>query len=230
MTSTANSRDWRTYHNRNPRHQRIVELWVRDLIAYFRGQSWLNSDCAVLDFGCGYFDAGLALADRVGRIDGIDIEANALEVSRLRTSHLPSTNLFASNDELPLGTYDLIFANSVFQYLQSDEAITSTLMMFRTLLKPGSRGEVLLVDLIPQSYSSVRDASRSMWVAARHGVLGAMVRYLWKAAFRKHGLALHRIDADRMAELADAAGFDCTKLPVNLTPSRQRYSCLLKLR
>ncbi|MBX9582324.1 MAG: hypothetical protein K2X87_18630 [Gemmataceae bacterium] len=41
--------------------------------------------------------------------------------------------------------------------------------------------------------------------------------------------ALYQIDPGRVAQLA-AAGVDCERLPANLSPSRQRYSCLLTAR
>lgn len=222
--------DWRTYHRWNRRDERMAELWVRNLVNYLHGLSWLGPDRTVLDYGCGYFDVGLAIADRVGRVDGFDIDERTLDVARSRAAGNPASRLIGHPTDLPPATYDLIVANSVFQYLASDDEVNRTLRHFRTLLRPGGRREVLLGDLIPVRYSSARDALRSLRVAVRHGVLLTMMAHLWKAAFKGSGLALLRIAPERMAKLAVAAGFDCEHLPVNVTPSRQRYSCLLTMR
>ena len=228
MPATAPA--WRTYHGWNPRNERLAALCATNLLRYLRSLPWLDRSRAVLDFGCGYFDAGLAIADRVGRVDGIDIEEQARAIARERTRALPNAGVFASTDELPRATYDLIIASSVFQYLGGDAGIQSTLEVFRTLLRPDGRGEVLITDLIPPRYSPARDACRSLWVALWGGALPSMFRFLWKSAFKGGGLPLHKIAPERTAELAARAGFACARLPENLTPSLQRYTCLLKLR
>jgi SAM-dependent methyltransferase len=219
---------WLRYHRRNRRDERMAELWTRDVVAHLRGLPWLGPDRAVLDFGCGYFDAGLALADRAGRVDGIDTDPHAAAVARdrVRAAGVNST-IYASDAGLPAATYDLILANSVFQYLGDDAGVADTLALFRRVLKPGGRGVVLLADLIPTRYSKPLDACRSLGVAARNGVLPAMLAHLWKAARCPDGVPLHRIDPGRIAELAAAAGFACERLPRNLTPSRRRYTCVL---
>lgn len=219
---------WLRYHRRNRRDERMAELWTRDVVAHLLGLPWLGPDSAVLDFGCGYFDAGFALADRAGRVDGIDTDRHATAVARdrVRAAWVNST-IYDSAAELPAATYDLVFANSVFQYLGGDAGVADTLALFRRVLKPGGRGVVLLADLIPTRYSKPLDACRSLEVAARNGVLPAMLAHLWKAARSPDGVALHRIDPARIAELAAAAGFTCERLPRNLTPSRRRYTCVL---
>ena len=220
---------WLRYHRWNRRDERMAELWVRDIVAHIRGLPWLGPDSAVLDFGCGYLDAGLAIADRVGRVDGFDTDPHAVAVARDRAAGRNAT-VTGSAAELPDATYDLIFANSVFQYLGDDAGVAETLARFRRLLKPDGRGVVVLADLIPTRYSKPLDACRSLWVATCNGVLPAMLIHLWKAARSADGVALHRIDPERIAESAAAAGFDYERLPRNLTPSRRRYSCVLTAR
>ena len=224
MTNTA--ADWRTYNSWNRRDEHMAELWVRGLVARLRDWPGLGKQDAVLDFGCGYFDVGLAIADRVGRVDGFDIDERTVEVARSRcASHITS-----DRSELPAATYDLIVANSVFQYLGNEAEVLETLKLFRSLLRPGGRGEVLLGDLIPPTYSSVKDAFRSIRVAFANGMLLSMTAHLWKAAMKGNGLKLLQISPERIAALSTDAGFDCERLAVNVTPSRQRYSCVLRMR
>ena len=104
--------------------------------------------------------------------------------------------------ELPPAAYDLIFANSVFQYLDGDAGVAEALALFRRLLRPDGRGVVLLADLIPTRYSNPLDACRSLWVAAWHGVLPAMTVFLVKAALNPGGAKLHQLDPARTAALA----------------------------
>ena len=215
-------------HTSNHRGSRLAITWARDLSNYLKSLPWLNAESSLLDFGCGYFDVGIALAERVGRIDGYDLDEFSRRVARTRTAQLPSVRILETSSELPSGGYDLIFANSVFQYLGNDAGIVETLKLFRTLLKPDGRGEVILADLIPRKYSSAMDAFRSLAVSVRHGFPLTMVRFLAKAAL--HRSTLHQVDPARIAELAREAGFDCVKLPTNLSPSRRRYTCVLKAR
>jgi SAM-dependent methyltransferase len=227
---TRSSPDWQAYHKWNRRDERMAELWVRGLKRRLREWPGLDRRHAVLDYGCGYFDVGLAIADRVGRVDGFDPDARTVDMARGRAGVRSASFITSERSELPRAAYDLIVVNSVFQYLKNDGEVLDVFNLFHALLRPGGRGEVLLGDLIPPTYSSVKDAFRSLRVAFANGVLVSMVAHLWKAAMKGGGLNLFQIAPDRIAALASEAGFTCERLAVNVTPSRQRYSCVLKLK
>jgi SAM-dependent methyltransferase len=218
---------WVSYHRWNRLDERMARLWVRDLVEFVLAMPPLNAQSVVLDFGCGYFDVGCAVANRVGRVDGFDIEPNTLQTAGNRAAALPNCRTHARKEELPRKTYDLVIANSVFQYLRDDDEVLQTLQLFRSLLRPGGVGKILIGDLIPPGYSAVKDALRSLSFALMNGVLWAMIVYLYKAVFKPGGLQLWKIAPERLAELAAKAGFRCERLNVNVTPSWQRYSCLL---
>lgn len=217
--------DWRSYHRWNRRDERLAELWVRKLVKHLRGRDWLGPQSRVLDFGCGYFDVGLGIADRVGCIDGFDPDELTLDVVRQRVKPNSPSQLFGSVEAIPRRHYDLIIANSVVQYLGGDADLARTLTLFRDCLR--GRGTVLLGDLIPPWYSSALDAFRSLWVAFRHRMMLAMVVHLWKAAFKGPRLQLYQIAPNRIVELAAETGFACRLLDCNVTPSRRRFSCVL---
>lgn len=219
--------DWRSYHRWNRRDEHLAELWVRKLVKHLRGRDWLGPQSRVLDFGCGYFDVGIGVADRVGRIDGFDPDELTLDVVRQRVKPNSPTELFGAVEAIPRRSYDLIIANSVVQYLGGDGDLARTLALFRDLLR--GRGTVLLGDLIPPRYSSALDALRSLWVACRHRMTLAMIVHLWKAAFKGTRLQLYQVAPSRIAELAADAGFACELLRTNVTPSRRRFSCVLTL-
>jgi SAM-dependent methyltransferase len=220
--------DWQEYNRWNRRHEAMAELWVRDLIRYLTDLPWLNSHHRILDYGCGYFDLGMALAPRVGRIDGYDPHPPTLALAKSRASVLPNVSLHETLNAIPQGTYDLIVVNSVLQYLPSDEAILELFRQFKTWLREGGPQKVLLCDLIPQDYSAPRDALRSLQVAVQNRLLGPMFVHLWKSARKGKQLQLYKLAPERTEELAREAGFHCERLPGNLTPSRQRYTCLLR--
>lgn len=220
---------WVSYHTWNRRSERMAELWTRGVVGHVRAV--LPAGAAVLDFGCGFFDVGLAIADRAGRVDGIDPDPHAAGTARARVAAAGlNGSVFDAADDVPVGSYDLIVANSVLQYLADEATLAVTLARFRDWLRPGGQGTVVVADLIPERYSKWLDAGRSLAVSARHGVLTAMTAYLAKAALNAGGGKLLRVAPGRFAELAEAAGFACERLPRNLTPSRQRYSCVLTAR
>lgn len=218
----ADTSGWRQYHATSRRSARIAELWSRPATRYLRSR--ITSNSAVLDFGCGYFDVGVALAPHAARMDGLEIDEQSLALARSRSAAFAGTTIYSRNEDVPPGTYDMVLANSVFQYLENDAAILRTLRLFRTWLKPDWRSEVTLIDLIPTNYSPVRDAMRSMWVAAIHGIPFDMSRFLWNAARSPHRREWHRIDPSRLVDLAREAELLGARRPKNLTPSLQRYT------
>lgn len=221
--------DWGDYHATNGRTPRLAELWARPAIRHLREHPRLTPASAILDFGCGYFELGAALAPRVARMDGLEIDDVSRGLAQSRAAKIPNATIHSRSEDLPAVAYDLIVANSVFQYLESDADALRTLKLFRDWLKPDGLGEVLLIDLLPTRYSPHRDAMRSMWVAMRNGVPRAMARFLWKAATHPHRRQWWKIDPPRLGELAAEAGFTCESLPRNLTPSLQRHTCRLRV-
>ena len=220
--------DWIEYNRWNRRDERMAELWVRDLVAWLSSAPELNETSTVLDFGCGYFDVGMAIARNVARVDGSEIEPRTVELARSRSAELPATRIFESGDAIQPGTYDFIVVNSVVQYFGGVEDLRKHLRLFHEWLKPGPRSAVLIADVIPPEYSAAKDALRSLRVALCNGMLPAMVRHLWKAAFKAEKMQLLRIGFEPLQALASEAGFTCERLNKNLTPSRRRYTCLFK--
>jgi len=225
MATTA---DWLKYHATSRRSASIAEVWVRDVVSHLRADPTLGADTAILDFGCGYFDLGAAMAPHVGRMDGLEIDPYSLNLARSRVAELHATRIFERNDDVPNGAYDLVIANSVFQYLQNEGEALCNLQDFRRWLRPGPRSRVALIDLIPPRYSPPRDALRSMWVATLNGIPITMAQFLWNAATSPHGRSWLRLDPSRIQELAAEAGFTCQRLDRNLSPSLQRYTVVLR--
>jgi SAM-dependent methyltransferase len=224
----AQHSDWGDYHSANHRTSRLAALTTRPAFHHLMHHAGLTADSAVLDFGCGYFDLGVALAPQVARMDGLEIDEASLRLARSRIAKLPNAAIHSRSEDVPAAAYDLITANSVFQYLADDAEVLRTLEQFRGWLKPSGLGEVLLIDLIPAHYSPHRDGLRSMWVATMNGLPFSMARFLWKAMRSPHRRQWWVVDPERMNAIARESGFDCERLPKNLAPSLQRFTCRLR--
>lgn len=219
---------WNQYGSWNRRHEGLARVWVRDLIGWLKSHPSVNKQASILDFGCGYFDVGLALSSLVPRVDGFDVSPEACEVAAFRAQGCgEKTQIFKVSSDIPVGTYDLIVVNSVIQYFADSEILRQHFFLWKSLLKDSSTGQIVLADIIPKGYVSWRDAMRSMQVAWQEKMVFPMMIHLWKAATKPKDLSLFRIDLDELRSLAKSAGFKVASLPANLTPSRQRYSVVV---
>jgi SAM-dependent methyltransferase len=72
-----------------------------------------------LDFGCGVGRLTRALARRFDEAIGVDVSERMLEHARRLNGDTPNLT-FASTDEPPPGTFDLVVANLVLQHLPSN--------------------------------------------------------------------------------------------------------------
>ena len=130
-------------------------------------------------------------------------------------------------DHLGNGTLDLIFANSLVQYLTAAE-LDATLAMWRRLLAPG--GTLIVADVIPPDVGAISDVAALLRLAARNGFLGAALLGLARTAvspYRKLrstlGIAQYT-EADFMRILT-GAGFAAERLPRNMehNPARMTF-------
>lgn len=102
----------------------------------------LEPDHRVLDVGCGPGHQALEIAEQLGatgRIDGVDVTDEALEIARTRCSE--STSSFfhvGSATKLPFDdcTFDTVMSSQVFEYL--DDVPAALAEVYR-VAKPGGR-------------------------------------------------------------------------------------------
>ena len=182
----------------------------------------------ILDYGCSHFDLGAALQGRCAQIDGYDINGKILAFARERLPKKTNSRLYGTESpSLPESFYDVIVVNSVFQYLTDSAELEQTLSLFKKLLRSDGGGKVVISDLIPKNYSASRDAFRSLYVATVHGMFWPMLQHLYKAATKPSDFKLLAYSKEEVAAASAKAGFATTFLRKNLTPSLQRYSCVL---
>ena len=224
--------DWNDYNNRcNPRDSRLSRLWVQDLRAWLLSSRSVGAGSVVLDYGCGSFDLGFELAEQVSRVDGYDINPQAIRLARGRAARRSGVfGLYADADQIPDRTYDVIVANSVIQYLASLEAVAEFLHSAKVKLKPVRGAMIVLCDLIPCRYPAALDALESAVYALRKAAIGPMFLHLWRTATRPSRFELLHIDRTTIQDAARDAGCECELLDENLTPSKRRYSCVLRPR
>ena len=99
----------------------------------------LSSGDVVLDIGCGAGQTLLQLSERIGpsgRVIGVDIAAQLLEIAKQRTAHLSRVMLIEADAQtlnLPTASADAVFSRfGVMAFADPVEAFTN----FRRVLKP----------------------------------------------------------------------------------------------
>lgn len=222
-----NDKEWNSYNEWNKRDEGMSDLWISKLVHWVKINKQDLKELTVLDYGCGYFDLGFELIRHSKSVDGYDPFGPAIQRARLRC---PGNSILTDDlTSLPNQKYNLIILNSVVQYMGTKDALHTFFLKSKELLQSSGESEIILSDLIPKNYSSVKDALNCMLYACRNGFLVAMMIHLFKAATNFHKGMIFKIDPQEVRELAHQNGFKCTILEDNLTPSKYRYSCLLSL-
>ena len=217
---------WNEYNCWNPINK-IGDKWGMKLASWIKNIG--DTSCKnLLDYGCGTFSVGRLLADSVHSVDGYDPCPEYIEHAQSVTAHLKNVNFFTERNSIPPKTYDMIVVNSVIQYMGDMEHIIQFLHFADQLLKDDLQATLILSDVIPKDYSAFKDAGKSILYSSQNHFLMAMCIYLWKAATKPPHYQLLLISQSEIIELSEKAGFDCQVLQENLTPSVERYSCVLK--
>lgn len=186
----------------------------------------------VLDFGCG---AALH-AERCAEACAVLYLCEAADTIRAelvaRFGDHPRIRVIdtESIDELADGSLDLVFVNSVLQYLAPSD-LPPLLRRWRAKLAPD--GVLVLADVLPQPPSALADALSLVRVAWRHRFLLAALLALVRLAVgdyrrlrRRLGLSvyppalLHKLLAD--------AGFDAQRRPSNLGFNPNRMTIIAR--
>lgn len=207
-----------------PANERLRFIWIEPMIRWLKEQQYVTRQTALLDVGCGTGDFVGVMSPQVARAEGFDLDRDAVRVARSRFIN----KFYDRPDDLPKRTYDLVTVSSVIQYLGREE-LTPFLLLLRSVLKQNTHSFIVISDIIPPEYRSVPDAINSIVVSTRNGAAWAMVRHLVRSVLRMQKVALTKWSPEQLASAASAAGLSMTTLRQNLTPSRQRYSCVLRV-
>jgi SAM-dependent methyltransferase len=186
-------------------------------------------DARVLDHGSGEAIHADLVAARSREVLLCDAAASVRASVAARFAGDPKIKAIAPEDvdRLPNASLDLVFANSLVQYLTAVE-LDRILALWRRLLAPG--GVLIVADVIPPHVGAVSDGLALLRYAAAHGFLGAAVLGLARTALSRYrqlrselGIARYS-EAEFLAKLR-AAGFSAERLAKNVehNPARMTF-------
>ena len=187
----------------------------------------------VLDHGSGEAIHADLVAARAGELLLCDSAATVRASIAARFAGNPKISVIAPEDVEHLGDarFDLIFANSLVQYLTADE-LDRMLALWRRLLGPG--GVLVVADVIPPQVGALSDGLALLRYAAANGFLGAALIGLTRTALSRYrrlrnelGIARYS-EADFLQKLR-AAGFSAVRLAKNVehNPARMTFRARL---
>jgi SAM-dependent methyltransferase len=179
-----------------------------------------REDLRVLDYGCGEATHAGTVAAHAASLTLSDMAANVRGNLVRRFAGNPKISVAAPDElnALPPGSFDMIVANSVVQYLPPAE-LDALLAQWRRLLAPG--GVLIVGDVSPPKVSPLTDIAALLRYAAANGfflaAIGGLARTLvsdYRVVRQKLGLTSYG-EAAFLAKLS-AAGFDGERLARNL--------------
>jgi SAM-dependent methyltransferase len=188
-----------------------------------------SPNARVLDHGSGEAIHADLVAAGARELLLCDAAASVRAAIAARFADNPKIKVVAPEDveRLPDGSLDLVFANSLVQYLTPAE-LDRMLGVWRRLLVPG--GTLIVADVIPPHVGALSDGFALLRYAKANGFLGAAIIGLTRTALSRYrrlrsqlGIARYS-EAEFMAKLR-AAGFFAERLPRNVehNPARMTF-------
>jgi SAM-dependent methyltransferase len=182
----------------------------------------------VLDYGCGEALHAADVALRCSRLYLCDAAQSVRAELQRRFAAIDTIAVVAPEAlaTIPVGSVDLIVANSVVQYLSAAD-LDRWLDEWRTLLSPS--GRLLLADIIPPDVGPLTDALALLDFGRREGFLTAagigLVRTFF-SSYRKirAALGLQQYTADEITARLAAHGLSARRLDPNLGHNQARMA------
>ena len=222
--------NWRDYWNQD------TPIYVSDRHKALHYQG-IGSDIAalvpspqahVLDHGCGEAlsaDRVAARCERLYLCDAAPVIRERLN-QRFRTN--PKIEVLAPEaiEDLSDSSLDLVVANSLLQYLSSEE-LRDLLRLWRRKLKPD--GRLVLADVVPPDLSPITDAKALLGFAWKGGFAARAVLGLVRTAlsdYRKirSELGLTTYAEPELIELLRGEGFSSERRPRNIGHNQARMT------
>jgi len=218
---------WDTAHSIyvNDRHKDVHFRDVAEQIAAFVP----SAKARVLDHGSGEAIHADLVAARAREVLLCDAAPSVRVASTARFAANPKIKVIAPEEvaHLAAGSLDLIFANSLVQYLSQAELV-ALLSVWHRLLAPD--GILIVADVVPPEVGTLSDVVALLRYAAAHRFLTAALVGLVRTALspyrrlrRRLGIARYS-EAQFLRQLADA-GFTGERLPRNVehNPARMTF-------
>src|SRR5689334_15170141 len=190
---------WDTAHSIyvNDRHKDVHYRDVAEQVAAFVPRP----DARVLDHGSGEAIHADLVAARARELLLCDAAASVRAAMASRFATNPKIKVIAPEEveRLPAGSLDLIFANSLVQYLTESE-LDALLGVWRRLLAPD--GILVVADVIPPDVGPLSDAVALIRYAAANGFLGAALAGLARTALSPYRRLRRELGIARYSEVA----------------------------
>ena len=190
-------------------------------------------DARVLDYGSGEAVHAGIVANRAREVLLCDAAASVRAVIAARFVDNPKIKVLAPEEveHLPDRSLDLVFANSLVQYLTETE-LDRMLALWRRLLATG--GVLIVADVIPPSVGPLSDGLALIRYAAANGFLGAALLGLTRTALSRYTrlrgeLGIARYDEAAFLDKLRIAGFAAERLARNVehNPARMTFHARL---
>jgi len=190
-------------------------------------------DAHVLDYGSGEAIHASIVANRAREVLLCDAAASVRAAIAARFAGNPKIKVLAPEEveHLPDRSLDLIFANSLVQYLTETE-LDRMLALWRRLLATG--GVLIVADVIPPSVGPLSDGLALIRYAAANGFLGAALLGLTRTALSRYTrlrgeLGIARYDEAAFLDKLRIAGFAAERLARNVehNPARMTFHARL---
>jgi SAM-dependent methyltransferase len=187
----------------------------------------------VLDHGSGEAIHADLVAAHAGELLLCDSAATVRASIAARFAGNPKITVVAPEnvERLPDARLDLIFANSLVQYLTADE-LGRMLVLWRRLLASG--GVLIVADVIPPQVGALSDGLALLHYARTNGFLGAALVGLTRTALSRYRrlrneLGIARYSEAEFLQKLRAAGFSAERLPKNVehNPARMTFRARL---
>ncbi|OQW54690.1 class I SAM-dependent methyltransferase [Candidatus Raskinella chloraquaticus] len=224
--------DWKSFWDQpnaiyvSERHRIVHYRLIADELIALAGET----APALLDHGCGEALEAERVASACGRLYLVDAAPSVRAKLSARLGSFPGVAVLSPEDATAIAdsSLDLVVANSVLQYLSSDE-LDASLALWRTKLKAG--GRLVLADIVQPDVSPLADIGALLSLAWRHGFFPAALLGLMRTALspyarlRKNlGLSMHR-EAELLARLS-RFGFAATRATRNLGHNQARMTLI----
>jgi SAM-dependent methyltransferase len=188
-----------------------------------------SPNARVLDHGSGEAIHADLVAAKAHALFLCDAAASVRASMATRFAGNPKIKIISPEDveRLPDASLDLVFANSLVQYLTTAE-LDRMLGVWRRLLAPG--GTLIVADVIPPHVGALSDGLALLRYAAANDFLGAALVGLARTALSRYRrlrseLGIARYGEPEFLAKLRAAGYSSERLPKNVehNPARMTF-------
>jgi 2-polyprenyl-6-hydroxyphenyl methylase/3-demethylubiquinone-9 3-methyltransferase len=188
---SANASQFHSYYRDNPEFHERLDIW-RDLLDRHSVRGGFS-----VDMGCGSGVFSLYLAEKGGRVVGVDGAADMVKLCETQRVALGLENVrfiearLPAVDETPLVHADLVISSSVVEYVEDLDAV---LALFSRLLKP----HATLILSMPNAFSISRVYERVKFALTGNPEIYKYIRHFTspralQARLRRLGLELEEV-------------------------------------